>query len=527
MGPDGPIELGVVLALFVTYLIVDRVTQSLALITQADLDRPAMVAAAIANRWWLYLAVAILAVIVTLGRRERIAAPWDSIDHGATLRVLALPLVVYLVWEGALHPYNFVADEAHVLDRVLVAVLGGAALFRPVLLIPFIVQFRIINEQSLFPFGTAAAKNVDEFLVLALVGLAACYLLFIVFGRTSSSAVVLLLGALVAAHFFVPGRGKLGLGWLTGNDIANLPLGSHTAGWLGGSDGSWARTVADGFESFSIPVMAATLVLELGSVFAVFHPRLLRWWLPGSLLFHLVTFATTGFFFLGWAALEIGLLVLLVRPRFSQWVMENATPARGIIASLAVLAGPVLFHPPGLAWIDGPISYGYEVEATGESGRSYHVPLSAFAPLDHEMTFSRLQFGATVPLSGAYGALATTSELAPLEALSSFDDVAALEASQPPTTLVEESEQFILDFFDRANADLRAEWLYGLGPPPHFWSSREASTFDFDEPLVELEVYHVTSLHQESAPPRRRELVLQIERAADGGGVVVEPAEST
>lgn len=524
LGIDQVSDVAMVLALFVTYLLLDRLTQALVSIERADLARVSLLGGSIANRWWLYLAVLALVMGATVFRRDRMLAPWDRLEYGSTLRLLALPLIAYLAWKGVFYPYNFIAGEAHLIDRLVVGGLGFAALYRPMFLIPLVLQFRVISEQTLFPFDTAASKNVDEFLTVSLLAVVAGYVLYLVTGHRKTGSVILLLGAVVGSHFYVPGKAKLAIGWLTETDIANLPLGSHTAGWLGHTDGSWARAMSGLFDTFGVGVMAATLVLELGAVVAVAHSRLLRWWLPGWLVFHAFTFATTGFMFIGWAALEIGLLVVLIRPGFRSWVGENATPARGAIAVLAVLGGPVLFHPPGLAWLDAPISYGYEVEAVGESGRHYHVPLSAFAPLDHEMTFSQLQLGETVPLSGGYGSLSTAEEMQRLTPIATFAEVARLEADQPPTTLVDESEAFVLAFFDRANAGVPFAWLYGLGPPELFWSSREAPNFDFDEPLTNLDVYHVTALHRDGSPLFRRELALEIERGVNGAGRVREPS---
>lgn len=521
LGSDTPRDLALVLALFSTYLLLDRLIQALVVIEQDDLDRPVLLLAAFSNRWWLILPIIIVAIGLVAGWRQRVLIRWDAVEHGSVLRLLALPLILFLMWKGSLYPYNFVADQAHAIDRLLVVALGLLALSRPILLLPFLFHFRIVNEQTLFPFGTSAPKNTDEFLVVSLLGIAAAYLLAAVVPRIKTSGAVLLLQTVVAAHFYIPGKGKLAIDWATATDLANLPLGSHTAGWLGNTEGGWARGLSGGFETFGPAIIVSTLVLELGALVVVASPRLLRWWLVGWVAFHGFTFATTGFFFLPWIALEVALLILLFRPRFRDWVTENATPARGAIAVLAVFGAPVLFHPPGLAWLDAPISYGYEMEAVGESGVAYHVPAAAFAPLDHELTFSRLQLGPTVPLSGGYGSVVNEADMDRLSTAATFDDVARLEASQPETTLVEESQDFLLAFFDRSNEQRRFGWLYRLGPPSYYWTQADSPDFAFDEPLVALDVYHVTSLHNDRSPLTRRELVLRIEQGTEGEGQVV------
>ena len=226
-----------------------------------------------------------------------------------------------------------------------------AAIARPAFLVPFVIVVRVVNEQFLFPFGTTAARNVDDLLLMVLLVIAAAHLLFVVTGHNRTAGVVLLISAALAAHFFMPGKSKLSIGWVSAGELANLPLSSYTAGWLGHTGGRWAEILAGFYERFRLPVVAGTLLLEVGAIVAVVHPRLIRLWLPGLVVFHVMTFATTGFWFVSWIALEVGLLVVLSLPSLRSWVMENATPARGLLAVACVAGAPILVPSarPGVA----------------------------------------------------------------------------------------------------------------------------------------------------------------------------------
>ena len=517
---ERPNDLGVVVGTFPGFALLNRVTQAMAAIGRADLDKGSLLGAAVSNRWWLYILVVAATGVCLVLRGRRLLARWIELEHGSALRKLAAALIVFLTWQSSLYDFNFVAGQNHGSDRIVVAVLALAAIYRPLFLVPFIVQARIINEQFRFPFTTPVAKNIDELLLIALLAMAVGHLVYVTTRRPETSPVLLLISAAVASHFFQSGLGKFDLGWYANTDLSNLPLNSYTTGWLGSTGGAYAQRLADLYDLAATPVMVLTIVLELGAIVAVLRPRLLQWWLPGWIAFHVFTFATTGFFFLGWMVLEVGLLIIVTGWQFRDCVGNNATPARALVVGLAVLAGPVLFDPPRLAWLDAPIAYGYQIEAVGESGTTYNVPISAFAPLDHQLAVAQLQLRPTSHASAEYGAITNAEELAALDAITTFEQLQRLEATLEPPTLVAESRAFMVDFFDHTNADEVVPWS-AVGPPGRFWTSAPSIEFNFDEPLVRLEVVLVTTINGDEAPLMRRESVLVVERDAVGTGVIV------
>ncbi len=212
-----------------------------------------------------------------------------------------------------------------------------------------------------------------------------------------------------------------------------------------------------------------------------------------------------------------------MRSRFDDWVSENVTPARGLVAVVAVLGSSVVFHPPGLAWFDAPVSYGFELEATGQSGSEYNVAISTFAPHDHELSFTRLQLAPTSHASGAYGAVGTRAELDQLESVTNFSQLGELERAAGAPTLASESQAFVIAFFDHANHGSRP-WFTRLAAPNHFWTGREAPTFDFDEPIDRLQVTALTRIATDEGTISRRQVVLVIEADDQGFGLVAADA---
>ena len=527
LGPDTPADVALVLGTFVLFTLVEHLARASAVVTAADLGRPSLLVAVAGHRWWAMAPLAVGAAAAAVLRPRRLLAPWSELEQGRVLRWFAGVLVVLLAWQASCYPYNWLAGRLHGADRLVVLVLAAAALARPAFLVPFAVVVRIMAEQFVLPFDTPAGRNIDDLLVLVVLAVAAGHLVYVVTGRNRTAPVLLVAGSALAAHFFIPGKGKVAIGWLTHGNLGDLPLSSYTAGWRGAGDGGWARTLSNVLHAVRLPTMAAILAVELGSIAAAARPRLLRWWLPAAVGFHLAVFAITGFWFLSWIAVEVGLFVLLSAPSLRSWVAANATPARGLVAVAAVLGAPVLFHPPGLAWLDAPVSYGYRITATGASGEQYSVDSGALAPVSLHVAFDRLQLGDSALASGAYGAVSNGAQIDALDQIGDYEELRAYEDSLGPPTLVEPSQQFLADYLawaSRPHRSFAARLATRFGPPEHFWTSGPGEAYRLQEPIRSLEVTLVRSLHEPAGadrPSQESEIVLRLAIGPDGRPVVV------
>jgi hypothetical protein len=503
------------------FLAIDRVTRLLSRLTDADIARRVLLVRVVRDRP-VMIAVVLAVGATALVLRPRLRAGWDAFEHGRELRWFALPIVVLLSWSGSMYGFNFEAGQWHTIDRLLVVALAAAVWRWPVALVPYVLQVRIVSHQFDHGFATAAGQNIDELLVMALVCIAAVVIVTAVLDIDDTSWVLLLLMALIASHFFLPGRSKLPLDWVTTNDLSHFPISAYTAGWRGAGDGTWARRMSDLADIFNVPLRIGALVLELGAIVAVTHVRLFRLWVPGWVLFHLTVLAFTGFWFGNWIAVEIGVLVLLVLPSLREWTTRHASVAAAALAAVLVLLGAHVFQPPRLAWLDGPVSYGLEITATGESGTEYRVPASGFAPFDQEIAFVRLPLAGTREAAAAYGAVATRQEFEALAALETIDDLTAYERTLGPTFAAPDStaERFFTAWLDHANDRDIDPWFL-VGPLPHFRTSAPSPTYDGQEPLAGIVVTRVTALDLGNRVEYRRERVLDVEVGADGEANVV------
>jgi hypothetical protein len=501
--------------LFALYLVVDRWTGALATIDRGDLSGSTLIGAALAHRWYLHLLTVALAAGATVVAGRRCWCSWDALDHGWALRRFVAAAVVALVWRHALYDMNYLAGQAHLLDRWLVVGLGAAAVLRPAALVPFIVQIRVVADQFDHPLDATIAHDLDTVLLLIPMAAAAAHFRYVATRRTDTSDAVLVVTAGVAAQFFVSGWAQFRQGWLDVNNLGDLPLAAHTAGWLGGSDGWWADGLTIMFDRFGGAVLMTALVIELAAPLAALRPRLAKLWLPFAILFHLAVFAVTGLWFLPWLVVEIGLLMILWWESTRRWVAANIDIGRGLLGvAAATLGASVIFHPAAVVWLSAPVSYGYRFEAVGVSGERYHLPVSAFAPLDRHIATLGLQLGPITPASGAYGSVASVDDLRRLEGVHDLDALATVESSLEPPSLTAQSEELIRAFVDHANADWSDR--FPMTAPSRLWTSSPDPTYRFDEPIAQLEAFLVAVVHDDGTgePIRRETLVLVVEGTA-------------
>lgn len=515
-------------AFVAAYAVVDLTTRAVADLEAADADRPLLLAGAVLANPVAAMAVFGVMAVAIVRSPQRALGPWSSFEQGAGLRLLVAPLIVILVWQGALQPYDYHLDQTNGIDRLLLVGLGAGALVRPALLLPFVAQQRILATPLTFPFGTIPGRNIDELLVIVLAVLAGASLLRAVTRRDHLSPALAVIIAAVATHFFVPGLFKARSGWLLEEDLRNLPPNAYTAGWLGQTDGSLSTQLSDLLATAGIGIRLAVLALELGALVAALHHRLFRWWLVPAVLFHVVNFVLLGYWFLGWILVEIGLIVFLGRPSARGWLDENVTwPRAAAVALTVAFAGTTLFHPPRLSWFDSPVGEGYRIEAVGESGAAYHVPFAALAPFEEDLAFNALTLGTTSSVTGPYGVAGE----ARLHELEQVGTLAMVDELREPLTgdqlgARDRSEAFLADWLDRANTRASGDGpfidrLWSLRAPTWFWTGRPEPTYRFDEPIRSLRVERITSLRTGHGTTHGSTTVLTIEVDQAGTATVV------
>ncbi|MDY7105866.1 MAG: hypothetical protein S0880_32170, partial [Actinomycetota bacterium] len=250
------------LAVLAVSVVVDRIGRRLADLPVDRLDDASLTVAAVRSSPLVIGGGIAVLVAVAIAGRGRLLVRWSDLEHGRAQQVLVALCGGLLAWRYSTTAYDYLFGQWHTVDRVLLVVLALAAILRPVALLGLIPVVRIVRAPFLVPFAFSPAQNVDQLLLLVLAVIAAGFLVHAVSGRSVAPSVLGLTVAVVAMHFFVPGRAKLDLGWYGADDLDQLPLNGHAQGWLGAGDGAWARRLSRGFEASAPVLRAATVVLE-------------------------------------------------------------------------------------------------------------------------------------------------------------------------------------------------------------------------------------------------------------------------
>ncbi len=523
LGDDRPRDLVRVVALVLGFAVLDRLLAASSRLGGDDGERPVLAVAAVARNWAPTAVVLVAVGAAAMLGRSRTRLGWKAMDHGDVWRWLIVPWVVTATWYWTTYDFNFMLGRWHAIDRALIVALAIAAIVHPLFIVAFAWQANVVASQMALTSGGTPTLGVDHLLMTAILVIAATFLLVLVTDDDDTSPGLLLLATAVAAHFFVPGRAKIALDWLSTTDLHHFAYSSYTAGWRADGDGSWAESMASLTRTFRWPALIGTVVLEVGAVVAVTRRALLRWWLPGWILLHVSILLVSGFWLFPWLIVEIGLLNALWRRGLTTWMSRNDTIARGALAAAIVMLGSAVFSPPRLAWLDSPLSYGYEVDAVGVSGTVYHVPSDRFGLAQQDLAFLFARFTDRPPAVAGYGATAGADFYARLGKITDFRGLRELERTFQPVTEAERaaSERLITSWLDRVN-DAGGDPWFLIEPPSRYWVDRPTPTFDGEEPLSSVEVILVRSLHDDEGQRFDRETVLRVEVGDDGRAFVIE-----
>ncbi len=462
-----------------------------------------------------------LAAVQVLGRGSLLLR-WGDLDRGTALRVFTGTILAAITWRFVTADFDWVYGQWWTADRIGLVLMGALALWRPIGIVPFVVQLRILQTPLGSGFGFALGVTPDGLPRNALAAVAATAIVAAVVGHRRTSIIVSLLSAATAIEFFVSGRLKLEAGWIGVDDLSNFPLNGYYQGWLGSGDGELASTLSTFFDTFRWPLLFGTLLIEVGSIVLLARRRSLLLALGSFVVFHAFVFASFGFSFLEWAIVELGLAALLLGRHGRDWSAPAFRPVPVVVTMLFVFFGSAVFNPPSLFWFDGPVAYAYEFDAVDVEGNPRILVANDFTPHESSFAFAFLHLGPTKPVAAGYGAMNRDR----LDATASVSSFAELERLEDPLLAVDQRrgnvvaniEQFLLAsgrtpaFIDRVPGGLT-----------RYATSRDGQNYKPGIGLVSMTVTRVTTLRVDGEALVRREPVATFR--VDGDRVAVDWAQ--
>lgn len=461
--------------------------------------------------------------LVALGlgfwRRGHLVRPWSALEGGSRVRAFVVLVAALLAWQFSTYDYNYHLGQSHLADRLLLLALVPLVAWRPVWIFPFLLLCATVLWQFDYPLGWGYSLAMHKPLVRLLTLFAALLLLRGLDGGRGTADWVFLACCLVAANYWLPGLGKVALGWIGHGHLYFMILGAYAHGWMAGLEAQTLVEAAGALSLFDWPMRLATLAVEVGALFFLWRRQTAKLLLAGWTAFQIGVFAAFGYCFWEWIGVNIGLwLCFFARGQDRRWPIFTRSH---FLLSLLVIGGATAwFSPARLAWYDTRLAYTYRFEAVDGEGERHQLPPLAFSPFLDVFTFGTFTYLApTSQLVGAYGATADRPLARALLRATTPEQIWALEKARVWPSF-DPARAAVLDrLLQRFAAHLqedRALWLSRLKPPPVFWTQAHDPAYTGTRPLQTLNVYRLTWLYDgDSYGEIRREKV----RALDLGPV--------
>ncbi len=436
--------------------------------------------------------------VLHLLRRERLT--WEHFQGYRGLRWVIMAIVACFVWAGTTFDYNMYLDQGHFLDRALLLIFGVLS-WRSPLFIPFFTKMAIVmmREWS-FPMFH------DDFDWRAVTGVLVLFSGFVWLSFLRGMRTVhFVFGAicLIGSYYFYAGKAKLKFGpdqaWLWENELSNLFVNSWVHGWVGFIPKDAVVWWANVLHWFDVPFQLLTVFIEFGFLLVFVHPLLTRVMLFLAAAFHCGIFASAGIFFWKWIVADAMLFGFISRGGRKLWDEVFRYKAVQVFGVLVIIMSPYLgyFRPQiGVAWWDTPYNETYNIYVTGVSGKQYLMAAKQFTPLDTRLIQEDMNYLSTEHhLTGVYGTGYNYPLYKELYKLESADDAAKLRRTRGRNgynrAATVEFGNFVRQYLHNTNkaGGRKHQWLGWIAKPEHLMTWPVWTDYDYQEPVVHLEVW--------------------------------------
>lgn len=349
------------------------------------------------THWPFWLGVTLAAVFAWQNRERR---TWRGFFPGGRVHYVAWAIIVILTWTTALYPYNYFYGQAHLADRLVILVLGMAALRRPSFLplLMFGVMYSYFQWRGA---GLADAEFTNRKMILDMAymlgaaGLARPWVARWLPGHLSALTAAFI-GANII-HYWMPGLGKLEIGqnwldWTLNDDLYNLTVSTFLYGWNLLWDQAGVVRLHEVLQPFGVPLKLFVVFIEVALLAAFWNRRWFVMLAAGRALLHMGIFIFSGDTFWNWILVQLAIVAAFwskeppgadaeapsVRPGLFSLPMMLTTMAYMLITAHSHKAST-------LAWFDSQVTERYALHAVMEDGRRLYITPTFFEPYDFPM----------------------------------------------------------------------------------------------------------------------------------------------
>ncbi len=332
---------------------------------------------------------------------------WRGFFPGGRLHYVVWAILIILVWTTALYPYNYFHGRAHLADRLMILVLGVAALRRP-LVLPALMFAVLCSYMQWRGTGLPDSESTNRKMILdmaymlAATGLARSWLARLMPDKLPMLTVVFI-GANII-HYWLPGLAKLKIGdnwadWTLQDDLFNLMISTFLHGWNLLWDEAGVIRLHGALQPFALPLKLGVVFIEVALLTAFWNRRWFVILAVGRALLHVGILVLYGDNFWNWTLTQLAIVAAF----WHKEPEDESAPARP--------GGPGLFSTPvmlcsmgymlitahshkasKLAWFDSQITERYALHAVMEDGRRLCITPTFFAPYDFPMIQAQFHF---------------------------------------------------------------------------------------------------------------------------------------
>ncbi len=488
------------LLLLVAFYLLSHWLKASATLPLEDYQSPVVFVAFLTNLFshWKLAAEGILGMGLLFWGRSQLHCRWPDLEWGLSLRLLVGVSLVAVAWPLITSEYNYFVDRSHLWDRLLVAVLAAAVIYRPA----FVFAFLAVSTPLIFEFAAPIGRYSWAFFGMPLHVLtlfAAWLLLGMLINRRRPEPLVFLLFCLIAGHYWIPGVPKLRWGWLFDNHIFYLLPATYSNGWLAFLSPESISSLANKMAMLNFPMKLGALILECGCLLIVTGKRnCVLFFLAGYVTFHLAVLAISGIFLWQWMMVE-GVVFYLVWKRKIASDLGFFSIGRRIAAVGIVALAPYWLQSAALSWYDSPVNYVYRFESVKPNGERYSLGPRFFSPFDELFSFSAFSYlmpdQKLLPITWG----ATSKEIAnELKQAHSPSDIFALEMRRGQLKFdvekVQEMREFLIQYVSAYNRAPRQNiWLRYLTAPPGIVTLPRSDAIPMGQTISRIEVTQVVT----------------------------------
>lgn len=326
---------------------------------------------------------------------------WRGFFPGGRLHLVVWAILIILVWTTALYPYNYFFGRAHLIDRMVILLLGAATLRMPSIfpLLLFSVLTSYLQWQGT---GLADAESTNRKMILdmafmiAAAGLARPWIARRLPARLLMLTVVFIGANLI--HYWLPGLAKLKIGenwadWALHDDLYNLTVSTFLYGWNLLWDQAGVIRLHGTLQAFGVPLKLFVIFIEVALLTAFWNRRWFVFLAAGRALLHMGIYVFSGDTFWNWILVQLAIVAAFWR-REPEDDAASAPSAGGtalfsvpvMLCSMAYMLITAHSHKASkLAWFDSQITERYALHAVMEDGRRLYITPTFFEPYDFPM----------------------------------------------------------------------------------------------------------------------------------------------